>query len=245
MFDLSGKTALVTGATGAIGSGIARALHAQGATVAISGTRREVLDALAAELKDRVHVLPCDLADKDAVEALVPSAEEKMQKLDILIANAGVNADNLFVSLTDEAWDKVIAVNLTATFRLTRAAVKGMMRKRWGRVIGITSIVGHTGNPGQGNYSASKAGLAGMMKSVAAEYAKRNVTANCIAPGIIASAMIDRLNDKQREAIMARVPAGRLGTPADIAAAAVYLASEEAAYVTGQTIHVNGGMAMI
>jgi 3-oxoacyl-[acyl-carrier protein] reductase len=245
MFDLTGKTALVTGATGAIGGAIARALHAQGATVAISGTRRDVLDALAADLKDRVHVLPCDLADKDAVEALVPSAEEKMQKLDILVANAGVNADNLFVSLTDEAWDKVIAVNLTATFRLTRAAVKSMMRKRWGRVIGITSIVGHTGNPGQGNYSASKAGLAGMMKSVAAEYAKRNVTANCIAPGIVASAMIDRLNDKQREAIMARVPAGRLGTPADIAAAAVYLASEEAAYVTGQTIHVNGGMVMI
>ena len=245
MFDLSGKTALVTGATGAIGSGIARALHAQGATVAISGTRRDVLDGLAGELKDRVHVLPCDLADKAAVEALVPSAEEKMSKLDILVANAGVNADNLFVSLTDEAWDKVIAVNLTATFRLTRAALKNMMRRRFGRVIGISSIVGHTGNPGQGNYSASKAGLAGMMKSVAAEYAKRNVTANCIAPGIIASAMINRLNDKQREAIMARVPAGRLGTPADIAAAAVYLASDEAAYVTGQTIHVNGGMAMI
>ena len=245
MFDLSGKTALVTGATGAIGSGIARALHAQGAAVAISGTRRDVLDALAGELKERVHVLPCDLADKAAVEALVPSAEERMSKLDILVANAGVNADNLFVSLTDEAWDKVIAVNLTATFRLTRAALKNMMRRRFGRVIGISSIVGHTGNPGQGNYSASKAGLAGMMKSVAAEYAKRNVTANCIAPGIIQSAMIDRLNDKQRETIMARVPAGRLGTPADIAAAAVYLASDEAAYVTGQTIHVNGGMAMI
>jgi 3-oxoacyl-[acyl-carrier protein] reductase len=245
MFDLTGKAALVTGATGAIGSGIARALHAQGATVAISGTRRDVLDTLAGELKERVHVLPCDLADKAAVEALVPSAEEKMSKLDILVANAGVNADNLFVSLTDEAWDKVIAVNLTATFRLTRAAVKNMMRRRFGRVIGISSIVGHTGNPGQGNYSASKAGLAGMMKSVAAEYAKRNVTANCIAPGIVQSAMIDRLNDKQREAIMSRVPAGHLGTPADIAAAAVYLASDEAAYVTGQTIHVNGGMAMI
>jgi 3-oxoacyl-[acyl-carrier protein] reductase len=244
MFDLSAKTALVTGATGAIGGAIARALHAQGATVAISGTRREVLDALAAELKERVHVLPCDLADKDAVEALVPSAEEKMAKLDILVANAGVNADNLFVQLKDEDWDKVIAVNLTATFRLTRAAVKTMMRRRFGRVIGISSIVGHTGNPGQGNYTASKAGLVGMLKSVAAEYAKRNVTANCIAPGIIASAMIDRLNDKQREAIMARVPAGRLGVPADVAAAAVYLASDEAAYVTGQTIHVNGGMAM-
>ena len=244
MFDLTGKTALVTGATGAIGGAIARTLHAQGATIAISGTRREVLDALAAELKEHVHVLPCDLADKDAVEALVPGAEEKMAKLDILVANAGVNADNLFVQLKDEDWDKVIAVNLTAAFRLTRAAVKTMMRRRFGRIIGISSIVGHTGNPGQGNYTASKAGLAGMLKSVAAEYAKRNVTANCIAPGIIASAMIDRLNDKQRETIMARVPAGRLGVPADVAAAAVYLASDEAAYVTGQTIHVNGGMAM-
>ena len=245
MFDLTAKTALVTGATGAIGGAIARALHSQGATVAISGTRREVLDALAAELKERVHVLPCDLADKDAVEALVPSAEEKMQKLDILVANAGVNRDNLFVQLRDEDWDKVIAVNLTATFRLTRAAVTRMMRRRWGRVIGISSVVGYTGNPGQGNYTASKAGMVGMMKSVAAEYAKRNVTANCIAPGIIASAMIDKLNDKQRESIMARVPAGRLGTAADVAAAAVFLASEEAGYVTGQTIHVNGGMAMI
>ena len=244
MFDLSGKTALVTGATGAIGGAIARALHGQGATVALSGTRRDVLDALAGELKDRVHVLPCDLADKDAVEALVPSAEEKMAKLDILVANAGVNQDNLFVSLTDEAWDKVIAVNLTATFRLTRAAVMRMMRRRWGRVIGISSIVGYTGNPGQGNYTASKAGMVGMMKSVAAEYAKRNVTANCIAPGIIVSAMIDKLNDKQRETILSRVPAGRLGTPADVAAAAVFLASEEAGYVTGQTLHVNGGMAM-
>ena len=245
MFDLTGKTALVTGASGVIGGDIARALHAQGATVAISGTRKEALDTLAGELGARVHVLPCDLADSAAVEKLVPDAEAKMEKLDILVANAGVNADNLFVSLTDEAWDKVIAVNLTATFRLTRAAVKSMMRRRWGRVIGISSVVGFTGNPGQGNYTASKAGMVGMMKSVAAEYAKRNVTANCIAPGIIASPMIDRLNDKQREAILARVPAGKLGSGRDIAAAAVYLASEEAAYVTGQTIHVNGGMAMI
>jgi 3-oxoacyl-[acyl-carrier protein] reductase len=245
MFDLTGKNALVTGASGVIGGDIARALHAQGANVAISGTRKDALDTLAGELGARVHVLPCDLADAAAVEKLVPDAEAKMEKLDILVANAGVNADNLFVSLTDEAWDKVIAVNLTATFRLTRAAVKSMMRRRWGRVIGITSVVGFTGNPGQGNYTASKAGMVGMMKSVAAEYAKRNVTANCIAPGIIASPMIDKLNDKQREAILSRVPAGKLGSGRDIAAAAVYLASEEAQYVTGQTIHVNGGMAMI
>ena len=245
MFDLTGKTALVTGASGAIGGAIARALHGQGAMVAISGTRRDALDALAGGLKERVHVLPCDLADKDAVEALVPDAEAKMEKLDILVANAGVNRDNLLVQLRDEDWEQVIAVNLTATFRLTRAAVKSMMRRRWGRLIGISSVVGFTGNPGQGNYTASKAGLVGMMKSVAAEYAKRNITANCIAPGMIASAMTDKLNDKQREAILSRVPSGKLGTPQDVAAAAVYLASEEAQYVTGQTIHVNGGMAMI
>jgi 3-oxoacyl-[acyl-carrier protein] reductase len=244
MFDLTGKTALVTGASGGLGAGIARAMHAQGATVAISGTRREVLDALGGELKERVHVLPCDLADKDAVEALVPSAEEKMQKLDILVANAGVTRDNLLVQLKDEDWDQVIAVNLTATFHLTRAAVARMMRRRFGRIIGITSVVGVTGNPGQVNYTASKAGMIGMMKSVAAEYAKRNVTANCIAPGFITSPMTDKLNDKQREAILTRVPAGKMGTAADVAAAAVYLASDEAAYVTGQTLHVNGGMAM-
>jgi len=244
MFDLTGKTALVTGASGGLGAGIARALHVQGATVAISGTRHEALDSLAGELKDRVHVLPCDLADKDAVEALVPSAEEKMQRLDILVANAGVNRDNLFVQLKDEDWDMVIAINLTATFRLTRAAVTRMMRRRYGRIIGITSVVGVTGNPGQGNYTASKAGMIGMMKTVAAEYAKRNVTANCIAPGFITSPMTGRLNEKQREAILGRVPAGRMGSAADVAAAAVYLASDEAAYVTGQTLHVNGGMAM-
>jgi 3-oxoacyl-[acyl-carrier protein] reductase len=244
MFDLTGKTALVTGATGGIGAAVARALHAQCATVAISGTRREVLDTLAGELGSRVHVLPCDLADKNAVELLVPSAEEKMEKLDILVANAGVTKDNLFVQLKDEDWDQVIAVNLTATFRLTRAAVKTMMRRRFGRVIGISSIVGVTGNPGQGNYTAAKAGMIGMMKSVAAEYAKRNVTANCIAPGFIATPMTDKLNEKQREAILGRVPAGKLGTPADVAAAAVYLASDEAGYITGQTLHINGGMAM-
>src|SRR5471032_1177427 len=244
MFDLTGKTALVTGATGGIGAAVARALHAQGATVAISGTRAAVLEMLAAELGSRVHVLPCDLADKDAVEKLVPDAEAKMEKVDILVANAGVTKDNLFVQLKDEDWDQVIAINLTSTFRLTRAAVKTMMRRRFGRVIGISSIVAVTGNPGQGNYTASKAGMIGMMKSVAAEYAKRNVTANCIAPGVISSPMIDKLNDKQRETILSRVPAGRLGTPADVAAATVYLASDEAGYVTGQTIHINGGMAM-
>jgi 3-oxoacyl-[acyl-carrier protein] reductase len=244
MFDLTEKAALVTGASGGIGAAIARALHAQGATVAVSGTRREALETLAAELKERVHVLPCDLADKDAVEALVPGAEEKMQKLDILVANAGITKDNLFVQLKDDDWEQVMTVNLTATFRLTRAAVARMMRRRWGRIVGITSVVGVTGNPGQGNYTAAKAGMIGMMKSVAAEYAKRNVTANCIAPGFIATPMTDKLNDKQREAILARVPAGKLGAPADVAAAAVYLASDEAAYVTGQTLHVNGGMAM-
>ena len=245
MFDLTGKTALVTGASGAIGAAIAHALHGQGAMVTLSGTRRDALDALAGELKERIHVLPCDLADKDAVEALVPGAEQAMGKLDILVANAGVNRDNLFVQLSDEAWDQVIAVNLTATFRLARAAVKTMMRRRFGRIIGITSVVGFTGNAGQVNYTASKAGMVGMMKSIAAEYARRNVTANCIAPGIITSAMTDKLNDKQREAILSRVPMGRLGTADDIGAAAVYLASDEAADMTGQTLHVNGGMAMV
>ncbi|HXZ47071.1 MAG TPA: 3-oxoacyl-[acyl-carrier-protein] reductase [Pseudolabrys sp.] len=245
MFDLNGKTALVTGASGGIGGAIARALHAQGATVAISGTRKDALESLAAALGSRVHVLPCDLIDQNAVEALVPSAEEKMEKLDILVANAGINRDNLFVQLRDEDWDKVIAVNLTATFRLTRAAVSRMLRRRWGRVIGISSVVGFTGNPGQGNYTAAKAGMVGMIKSVAAEYAKRNITANCIAPGLVASAMTEKLNEKQREAILARIPAAKLGTPEDVAAAAVFLASNEAGYVNGQTIHVNGGMAMI
>jgi 3-oxoacyl-[acyl-carrier protein] reductase len=244
MFDLTGKMALVTGASGGIGGAIARALHARGATVAISGTRRDALDALAGELASRVHVLTCDLADKDAVEALVPASEAAMGKLDILVANAGITRDNLLVQLSDQAWDEVITLNLTATFRLARSAVKTMMRRRHGRIIGITSVVGITGNPGQANYTAAKAGMIGMIKSIAQEYAKRGVTANCIAPGFIATAMTDKLNDKQREAILARVPAGRLGSGADVAAAAVYLASDEAGYVTGQTLHINGGMAM-
>jgi 3-oxoacyl-[acyl-carrier protein] reductase len=245
MFDLTGRTALVTGATGGIGGSIARALHAQGASVALSGTRREVLDQLAAELGERTHVLPANLADKDDVEALVPRAEETMGQLDILVANAGITKDNLFVQLRDEDWDQVLAVNLTATFRLARAAVRGMMRRRHGRIIGISSVVGVTGNPGQSNYVAAKAGMIGMMKAIAQEYAKRGVTANCIAPGMIQTAMTDKLNEKQREAIMGRIPSARLGTPSDIAGAAVYLASDEAAYVTGQTLHVNGGMVMI
>jgi len=245
MFDLTGKTALITGASGGIGGAIARAFHRQGATVAISGTRREALQELAGELADRVHVLPCNLADKEEVELLVPNSEQAMGRLDILVANAGITKDNLLVQLRDEDWDEVMAVNLTAAFRLSRAAVRGMMRRRFGRIIGITSVVGVTGNPGQTNYTATKAGVIGMIKSIAAEYARRGVTANAIAPGFIATAMTDKLNDKQREAILARVPAGRLGAGADVAAAAVFLASDEAAYVTGQTLHVNGGMAMI
>ncbi len=245
MFDLTAKTALVTGATGAIGGAIVRGLHGQGATVALSGTRREILAQLAADLKERVHVVPCDLADKEAVEGLVPKCEELMGQLDIVVANAGITKDNLLVQLRDQDWEDVIAVNLTAAFRITRAAVRGMMRRRFGRIIGISSVVGVTGNAGQSNYTASKAGLVGMIKSVAAEYARRGVTANAIAPGLVASAMTDKLNPRQREAILARVPAARLGSAEDIAAAAVYLASEEAGYVTGQTIHVNGGMAMI
>src|SRR6201997_4990214 len=245
MFELTGKTALITGATGAIGGGIARVLHAQGATVAISGTRREILDQLAADLKDRVHGLSANLADNAETDALVPRAEEAMGQLDILVANAGVTRDNLFVQLRDEEWDQVIAINLSATFRLSRAAVRGMMRRRFGRVIAITSVVGTTGNPGQANYVAAKAGIAGMIKAMAQEYAKRGVTANCVAPGFIVTPMTDKLNDKQRETIVAKIPASRAGTPAEVAAAVVFLASNEAGYVTGQTLHVNGGMAMI
>ena len=245
MFDLTGKMALVTGATGGLGGAIARALHQQGAVVTLSGTRQDALDQLAGELKERVHVLHCNLADKAEIEALVPRSEERMGRLDILVANAGITRDNLLVQLSDQAWDEVIAVNLTASFRLARAAIKGMMRRRLGRIIGITSVVAVTGNPGQGNYAAAKAGMIGLMKSLAQEYAKRSITANCIAPGFIATPMTDKLNEKQREAILARVPAGRLGSATDVGAAAVYLASDEASYITGQTLHVNGGMAMI
>ena len=245
MFDLSGKTALVTGASGGLGGAIARALHAQGATVALSGTRREALDALAAELGDRTHVCPADLSDTASVEALVPAAEAAMGGVDVLVNNAGVTRDNLFLRMKDAEWDAVLAINLTAAFRLSRAALRGMMKRRYGRIVNITSIVGVTGNPGQANYAAAKAGMIGMSKALAAEVATRGVTVNCIAPGFIASPMTDALNEKQREAILASVPIGRLGSGADIGAAAVYLASAEAAYVTGQTLHVNGGMAMI
>jgi 3-oxoacyl-[acyl-carrier protein] reductase len=245
MFELTGKTALITGATGAIGGGIARALHAQGATVAISGTKQDVLDQLAADLRDRVHVLPCNLADGAATDALVPNAEQAMGQLDVLVANAGVTKDNLFVQLRDEDWDQVIAVNLSATFRLARAAVRGMMRRRFGRIIAITSVVGATGNPGQANYVAAKAGITGMIKSIAQEYAKRGVTANCVAPGFVRTPMTEKLNDKQRESILARIPANRAGTAEEVAAAVAFLAANEAGYVTGQTLHVNGGMAMI
>ena len=246
MFDLTGRKALVTGATGGLGGAIARALHAQGAHVALSGTRKTVLDELAAELGgERVAVVEANLADKEAVEALLPAAESALGGLDILVNNAGITRDNLFMRMKDEEWEAVLNVNLTAAFRLSRAALRGMMKRRYGRIIGIGSVVGTTGNPGQGNYAAAKAGLVGMTKALAAEVASRNVTVNCIAPGFIGSAMTDALNEKQRETILTRVPAGRLGTGAEIGAAAVYLASEEAAYVTGQTLHVNGGMAMV
>jgi len=245
MFDLKGKSALITGASGGIGSDIARALHAQGAVVALSGTRREALDALAAELGERTHVLPCNLSDSEAVDALPKQAEDAMGALDILVNNAGLTRDNLFMRMKDEEWDEVIRVNLTASFRLSRASLRGMMKRRWGRIIGITSVVGVTGNPGQGNYAASKAGMIGMSKALAQEVASRNITVNCIAPGFIRSAMTDALNDEQKGRILGTIPAGRLGEGREIAAAAIYLASEEAAYVTGQTLHVNGGMAMI
>ena len=245
MFDLTGKCALVTGATGGLGGAIAKALHAQGARVALSGTRVEALDKLKAELGDNAFVLPCNLSDSAAVDALVPAAEAAMGGLDILVNNAGVTKDNLFMRLKDEDWDSVIAVDLTAAFRLMRAAVKGMMRRRYGRIVSISSVVGVQGNAGQGNYSAAKAGLIGMSKSLACEVASRNITVNCVAPGFIASPMTDGLGDKVKQAILATVPAGRLGVAEEIASAVVYLASMEAAYVTGQTLNVNGGMLRV
>ncbi len=246
MFDLTGRTALVTGATGGIGASIAKTLHAAGATVAISGTRAAVLEELKAALGgERVHVLPCNLSSPEDVEKLVPAAEAAMGGLDILVNNAGITKDGLAMRMKDEDWQSVLDVNLTAAFRLSRAAMKLMMKKRWGRIVSVTSVVGVTGNPGQANYVASKAAIIGMSKSIAQELAVRNVTVNCVAPGFIATPMTDALNDKQRETILARIPAGRMGSSDDIAAAVLYLASNEAAYVTGQTLHVNGGMAMV
>jgi len=245
MFSLEGKNALVTGATGGIGEAIARMLHAQGATVSLSGTRAEKLEALASDLGERAFVTPANLSDREAVDALLPAAEEKMGSVDILVNNAGITRDNIFMRMKDDEWDQVLEVNLSSGFRLCRSAIKGMMKRRTGRIIGITSVVGVTGNPGQVNYAAAKAGMIGMYKSLAREVASRNITVNTIAPGFIETAMTDALNDKQKESILTNVPAGRLGTSNEIASAALYLASDEAAYITGQTLHVNGGMAMI
>ncbi|HBN31540.1 MAG TPA: beta-ketoacyl-ACP reductase [Rhodobacteraceae bacterium] len=245
MFDLTGKNALVTGASGGIGAAIAKALHGAGATVALSGTRIEPLNALAAELGDRAHVLACNLSDAEAVDALPKQAVEVMGSLDILVNNAGVTKDNLFMRMSDDDWASVVNINLTSTMRLCRGAIRGMMKARWGRIINVSSVVGTTGNPGQANYAASKAGMVGMSKSIAAEVASRGITVNCIAPGFIATAMTDKLSDAQKSGILAAIPAGRMGEADEIAAAALYLASIEAAYVTGQTLHVNGGMAMI
>jgi 3-oxoacyl-[acyl-carrier protein] reductase len=245
MFDLTGRKALVTGATGGIGEAIARALHASGVVVGLHGTRAEKLEALAAELGANAHVMPANLADRDAVKALAERAEAELGGVDILVNNAGITRDGLFVRMSDEDWDAVLDINLGAVFRLTRALTHPMMRRRHGRIINITSVVGVTGNPGQANYCASKAGIIGMTKSLAQEIASRNVTVNCIAPGFIESAMTDKLNDKQKDAIMGAIPMKKMGQGADIAAAVVYLASDQAGYVTGQTLHVNGGMAMV
>ncbi len=245
MFDLTGKTALVTGASGGIGGAIAKALHGAGATVGLSGTRIEPLEALAGELGDRAHVLPCNLSDPAAVDLLPKLAVEAMGSVDILVNNAGITRDNIFMRMSDEDWQTVLDVNLTATMRLCRGAIRGMMKARWGRIINISSIVGATGNPGQANYAASKAGMVGMTKSIAYEVASRGITANCVAPGFVATAMTDKLNDDQKAKINAQIPAARMGTPEEIAAAVLYLASAEAGYVTGATLHVNGGMAMI
>lgn len=245
MFDLTGKTALVTGASGGIGAEITRALHGAGATVALSGTRVEPLQALAAELGGRAHVLPCNLSDAAAVEALPKQAAEAMGAVDVLVNNAGITRDNLFMRMSDEEWQNVLDVNLTSTFRLCRGVLRGMMKARWGRIVNISSVVGTTGNPGQANYAASKAGMVGMSKSLAYEIASRGITVNCIAPGFITTAMTDKLNDEQKGKILTQVPAGRMGEASEIAAAALYLASAEAGYVTGTVLHVNGGMAMI
>lgn len=245
MFDLTGKNALVTGASGGIGGAIARALHGQGATVALSGTREDALQVVADELGERAHVCPANLSDADGAASLATAAAAAMGSIDILVNNAGLTRDMLAMRLKDDDWQLVLDVNLTSAFKLSRACLKGMMKARWGRIIGITSIVGVTGNPGQANYAASKAGLIGMTKSLAQEVASRNITANCIAPGFIVSPMTDALDEKQNEALLGRIPAGRMGEAAEIASAAVYLSSDEAGYVTGQTLHVNGGMAMI
>ena len=245
MFDLKGKTALVTGASGGIGSAIARALHAQGAVVALSGTRTAALETLKAALGERSLVLPCRLDDKDAIEALAKQAEAAMGGIDILVNNAGLTRDGLVARMRDEEWLQVLEIDLTAAFRLVRATLRGMMRKRWGRIINVSSVVGATGNPGQANYAAAKAGLVGFTKSLAAEMAPRNITANCVAPGIIETAMTQVLTEKQRELILAHVPLGRLGQAPDVAGAVAFLASDEAAYVTGHVLHVNGGLAMI
>ena len=245
MFDLSGKTALVTGASGGLGSAIASALHGQGASVVLSGTRVDALEAVAAELGDRTFVVPANLSDGESLDALAKQAEAATGQLDILVNNAGLTRDNLAMRMKDEDWETVLNVNLTAAFRLSRAVLRGMMKRRWGRIVGITSIVGITGNPGQANYAASKAGMIGMSKSLAQEVASRGITVNCLAPGFIETAMTDALGDQQQEKLLSAIPAGRMGVPADIAAGVVYLASEEASYVTGQTLHVNGGMAMI
>ena len=245
MFDLTGKTALVTGASGGIGGAIARALHGQGATVALSGTRVGPLEALAGELGERCHVLPCDLSDAEAVEALPKRAVEAMGGLEILVNNAGITKDQLMMRMSDEDWSRVIEVNLTSVMRLSRGVLRGMMKARAGRIVNISSVVGVTGNPGQANYVASKAGVIGMSKALAAEVASRGITVNCVAPGFIESAMTEALNDDQKGRILAQIPAGRMGSGAEVASAVVWLASAEASYVTGQTIHVNGGMAMI
>ena len=245
MFDLSGRAALVTGASGGIGGSIAKVLHVQGATVGLTGRDGDALKALAEELGDRAHVLVADLADSDAIAALMGEAEAAMGKVDVLVNNAGLTRDGLAMRMKDEDWDAVIAVNLTAGFRLARSALRGMMRARFGRIINITSVVGHVGNPGQANYVASKAGLAGMTKALAVEVATRGITVNCVAPGFIETAMTDGLSDDLKQGLMARIPTGRFGEPEDVAGCVAFLASDEAGYITGQTLHVNGGMAML